>query len=689
MEPRSRDAAKTPVFVVIACLGLVQAMALGHALLGLLGKAAMNLRLFFAWHAAFYALTLLLVLLFRRRMQAFSVQARVAVILWAGLVFWYCLPAPAFFVLSMSLDAWQVKWTAMMWFWELLVFGGGLFVLVPVLIFRRLVRRLQTSRADPAALYAALVRFPLRASTIVFVATVLGWWSAALQFGLFAFMPVAEQLKIIFGHAFIDSIWLCVFYYLSLDSALAGLRGEVERRFGLKDVVKRSVSRRIFGITLGTVLGAIALLGIFVWQSFQTLVKEHVESHLLADLTDLERRQHGPHGRVFVLGSGEAVPLRDLAPETHAAVAERPFGVVEDSRGSLKLVAFRNDPRIGKTVVSVVSLEDFYGPLQAPAQLLGLLALLVTILAVGISTFMSRASTKAVRLLSSAVRQAVARSAPYATDVHTADELEELSHAFAYFIGQSEEFRRRLEEKVQELARSNAELEQFAYVASHDLQEPLRMVAGYMQLMARRYKGRLDEDADQFIGYAVGGAMRMQQLINDLLAYSRVGTRGKPFEPTACGQVVGQILANLQVAIQETGAVVTHDGLPTVEGDPVQLAQLFQNLLGNAIKFRKPGEPPRIHVRAQRNGAEWVFAVSDNGIGIDPRYQERIFVIFQRLHSEHEYAGTGIGLAVCKKIVERHGGRMWVESQPDQGATFYFSLPARPASAQPPGGLTG
>jgi PAS domain S-box-containing protein len=225
----------------------------------------------------------------------------------------------------------------------------------------------------------------------------------------------------------------------------------------------------------------------------------------------------------------------------------------------------------------------------------------------------------------------------------------------------------------EELARSNQELEQFAYVASHDLQEPLRMVASFTQLLGKRYRGQLDSDADEFISYAVDGANRMQQLLNDLLAYSRVGTRGKPLVPVDSNSILNKAMANLAYLIEDSGAVITHLPLPRVQGDEVQLIQLFQNLLINAIKFRGR-ELPMIQISAERKGSDWKFSVQDNGIGIASEHQERIFIIFQRLHQRADYPGTGIGLALCKKIVQRHGGRIWVKSALEQGATFCFTL---------------
>jgi len=232
-----------------------------------------------------------------------------------------------------------------------------------------------------------------------------------------------------------------------------------------------------------------------------------------------------------------------------------------------------------------------------------------------------------------------------------------------------------LEKKQEELKRSNSELEQFAYVASHDLQEPLRMVSSYLQLLEKRYKEKLDSDAHEFIGFAVDGALRMKQLINDLLAYSRISTKGEPFKPVECGVVLEKAIKNLEIAIQEKKASVTHDQLPKVMADEGQLIQLFQNLIANALKFCKD-RTPEIHISAKQGPEGRVVGVRDNGIGIESEHFDKIFHIFQRLHTREEYAGTGIGLAVCKKIVERHGGKIWVESEAGKGTTFWFTIPA-------------
>ncbi|NET30728.1 MAG: hypothetical protein F6K19_01825 [Cyanothece sp. SIO1E1] len=232
----------------------------------------------------------------------------------------------------------------------------------------------------------------------------------------------------------------------------------------------------------------------------------------------------------------------------------------------------------------------------------------------------------------------------------------------------------KLAQQAHQLASSNVELEQFAYVASHDLQEPLRVVNSYTQLLAERYQDQLDAKADKYIGYIVDSNNRMRQLIQRLLDYSRVDSQGHKHEPTSCEYIFNQVCANLQIVIQETGALITHTPLPVVTADASQLIQLFQNLIGNAIKFRGE-EPPQVHISAEPREQEWVFSVRDHGIGIEPEYVEQIFLIFQRLHTRRKYSGTGIGLAICKKIIERHGGWIWVESVVGEGSTFYFTLP--------------
>ena len=232
-----------------------------------------------------------------------------------------------------------------------------------------------------------------------------------------------------------------------------------------------------------------------------------------------------------------------------------------------------------------------------------------------------------------------------------------------------------IQQHAEELARSNADLEQFAYVASHDLQEPLRMVTSYVQILEEDYDGQLDADAHRYIGYAVDGATRMRHLIEDLLEYSRVSSQKEPLEWTDCNDVVKGVLGDLNSVLEDSGALVTYEDLPTVRGDASKLGQLFQNLVSNGIKF-SGDKPARVHISAENKSGEWVFSVRDQGIGIAPRHQKRIFQMFQQLHTRAEFPGTGIGLAVCYKIVQRHGGRIWVESEPGEGSTFYFTIPA-------------
>jgi len=337
---------------------------------------------------------------------------------------------------------------------------------------------------------------------------------------------------------------------------------------------------------------------------------------------------------------------------------------------------------------------------QRRANMLTLL--LIGGMAAGVGTWLlllSRSITRPIRRLHRGAELLAAGQLDQKIGSAARDEIGELSRAFdsmAESLRQRiaerdqalEELRRHrdhLEELVQErtaaLARSNAELERFAYVASHDLREPLRMVTSFIQLLDRRYHAVFDAEALQHIHFVIDGARRMDTLIQNLLDYARIGIHGREFATVDCNQMIRTVFRHLAPSIRDTRAVIAVNApLPVVQGDEVQLVQLFQNLIGNAIKFCREGVPPRIEVSGWSEGADWHFSVRDNGIGIEPRFFERIFVIFQRLHGREEYPGTGIGLAICKKIVERHGGRIWVESQPSDGSVFHFTLPQRPSA---------
>ena len=353
----------------------------------------------------------------------------------------------------------------------------------------------------------------------------------------------------------------------------------------------------------------------------------------------------------------------------------------------------QNNQRLGVLFLRA-SMNNLNAQIRDRLLMRGIVLISAVTVTIALAAYFQRIISRPVRQLADAAKT-IAADGDYSVRVRkeSNDELGVLSDGFNAMLTQIQkrddeleqhhmhleelvqERTRNLEAKTQELARSNTELELFASVASHDLQEPLRMVASYMELLGQRYQGKLDDKANRWIGFAVDGVVRMKQLINDLLEFSRVGTRGKAFAPTDCEVVLKHVLQNLQQAIKDTGASVTRGRLPTIPADDTQMAQVMQNLIANAIKFRGT-QPPVVRVEAERNDEGWRFSVRDNGIGIDSQFAERIFVIFQRLHTREEYPGTGIGLAVVKKIIERHHGRIWVESQLGQGTTFFFTLPA-------------
>jgi signal transduction histidine kinase len=348
--------------------------------------------------------------------------------------------------------------------------------------------------------------------------------------------------------------------------------------------------------------------------------------------------------------NGTALTLRLPMSSQHlpaAMVLRGREGIFEgiDYRGTEVLAALRSIPDSSWAIVSKVDKEEVYAPIRG--------RLWNTVLIIGLGILLTGAGVLLIWRKREEEEQRKYRK-----------QLEEMV----------EKRTGELRTAMDDLARSNADLQQFAYLASHDLQEPLQVIKGFLALFERRYKDKLDEKAHELITFTIESAAGMQKLIKDLLEYSRVGTKGKEFKPADCSLILDRATSNLKVAIEESGAEVTHDSLPTVMADAVQLTSLFQNLIGNAIKFRG-AEAPRVHVSAERNEDEWLFSVRDNGIGIETKYADTIFDVFQRLPSSSKCPGTGIGLAICKKVVGLHGGRIWVESKSGKGATFYFTIP--------------
>ena len=391
-------------------------------------------------------------------------------------------------------------------------------------------------------------------------------------------------------------------------------------------------------------------------------------------------------------GRGYALKKSAHTQGVQAALEQREgVGLYEDYRGVPIIGAYQWVKQWEVALLTEVDQAEAFAPIYTLQRTIGGLCAAVVLLALGCGWYGARRITRPLRCLVDGTEQIGRGDLDFSAATASRDEIGDLSRSFERMARQlkttlvsrdaleKEMVERiaaetRLKATLTDLERSNQELEQFAYVASHDLQEPLRMVSSYTQLLAERYAQQLDDKAHKYIDYAVDGAVRMQQLIQDLLAYSRVTTRGGDFAAVDSHAILGQALANLQTAVAEAGALVTTADLPTVRADPTQLSQVFQNLVGNAIKFRSQ-TPPRVHVSARAGGEKWIFSVRDNGIGIDPKYAEKIFVIFQRLHTRSAYPGTGIGLALCKRIIERHGGWIFFESAPGEGTTFYFTLP--------------
>lgn len=391
--------------------------------------------------------------------------------------------------------------------------------------------------------------------------------------------------------------------------------------------------------------------------------KKQIQQTLLEHHQDLERiveeRTRSLHAANIELARSqeEYAELYENAPDMYCTISAAPFTIVQCNQRIVSQLGWEKSALLGQTIEMLYPAEELTA---ATAYFSGIVA-----------SNVPKETEQQLRHIGGRVIDAVLTVSP---TFDNQGQLRDIKCCWVD-IGGQKAVQRRLSELTRELGRSNQELQQFAYVASHDLQEPLRMVASYTQLLVERYADQLDERATKYLGYAREGAERMQQLVEDLLSYSRVTTRGMELGAVASAEVLAKVLVNLHRRVEESGAVITHDPLPLIRGDASQLMQLFQNLIGNALKFQRETEP-KIHIGVIRKDQHWQFSVTDNGIGIDPRYASKIFTIFQRLHTREEFPGTGIGLAICKRIVERHNGAIWFASVPQEGTTFFFTLPA-------------
>ncbi|HHT9135959.1 MAG TPA: sensor histidine kinase [Candidatus Wunengus sp. YC60] len=363
-----------------------------------------------------------------------------------------------------------------------------------------------------------------------------------------------------------------------------------------------------------------------------------------------------------------------------AAIDKHLCSIYTDYRGVPVIGEALDIPEYGWTLLAEIDKAEAFAQLKKLGIIAFIFGAIGASAVTGLGIIFAISTSKPINILTNATRKLAEGDLGHRVTIPRNDEFGNLANSFntmaeelAGVINDHQRAEEKLTQYAAELRRSNEELQHFAYIASHDLQEPLRMISSYLQLIERRYKNKLDADADEFIAFAVDGANRLQTMINALLEYSRIDTHGKPFELVDCNIVLKRALANLKIAIGESGAVITNDSLPTVISDGSQLMQMFQNLIGNAVKFRS-NKPMHIHISARQDVNEWLFSVRDNGIGIEPEYNERIFTIFKRLHGR-EYPGIGLGLSICKKIATRHGGRIWVESEYQNGSIFYFTIP--------------